>query len=173
MKTASLTKQQAIETKDLKTIQQIINPILGEKCWEASLSYGDELCLEIGRRIPYANKLMAGKEKGAWRLGTRATSWKLAYLDKMVASDKLETEEIKRKVMVVEGTSITAFDTSYPKLMFEVGFSNGYKLVLEPDEEEDLNFPYWELFTPQEMLLIVYPGSLWSYLPSNLPMKDS
>ena len=172
MKTASLTLQQATETKDLETIQQIINPILGQKCWEASHSYGDELCLEIGPRIPYANKLMAGKEKGAWRLGTRATSWKLAYGDKIVASNKLETEEIKRKVMLVEGASIIAFDISYPKLMFQVGFSNGYKLVLEPDEE-DLDFPYWELFTPQEMLLIVYPGSLWSYIPSNLPMIGS
>ena len=62
---------------DLEKIRQITHPILRENCWEASLSYGGELCLEIGERIPYTNKLMAGQEKGAWRLGTRATPWKL------------------------------------------------------------------------------------------------
>ncbi len=32
-------------------INAIAQPIIREVCWEASLSYGDELCLEVGEKI--------------------------------------------------------------------------------------------------------------------------
>jgi len=41
--------------------------------------------------------------------------------------------------------------------------------MLIPDAEDDSNLPYWELFTPYQMLLKVGPGAIWSYVRSDLP----
>lgn len=66
--------QKVSTAKDLKHLKNITNGIIGEICWRASLSYGDELTLHIGAKIPYSQKSMVAREKGAWILGTRATA---------------------------------------------------------------------------------------------------
>ncbi len=48
-----------------------------------------------------------------------------------------------------------------------VTFSNGCKLILLPNSEDDVDLPYWEIFTPDQMVLKVGPGAIWSYTSSN------
>ncbi len=161
--------QQVTKATDLEQLREITGGVLGETCWRASLSYGDELSLHMGARLPYSQKSMAGKEKGSWILGTRLTPWRLDSASEILATSEEDPEILKQKVHAIEGTTITMLETSYPELALSVTFSNGCKLMLIPDAEDDSNLPYWELFTPYQMLLKVGPGSIWSYVRSDLP----
>lgn len=38
---------------DLAPLRELTSGVIGETCWRANLSYGDELTLYIGARIPY------------------------------------------------------------------------------------------------------------------------
>ena len=164
--------QKITDNADLEKLREITNCIIGEPCWEARMSYGDELCLEIGDRIPILHRLMKGKEKGAWMLGTRGTDWTLESPTKeTIASSKEAPEVFKEKVKVIEDTTITAFETHYPDLILTVEFSNGYKLKIFPDLTDDFDLSYWELFTPNNMLLRLEPGAIWTYTRADVPMS--
>ncbi len=167
--TADLVQKVSQET-DLDKLREITRGILGEPCWEARLSYGDEVRLHIGDKIPYLHKKLAGKYKGSWILGTRGTEWKLESPSGIITTSAEEPEVFKQKVKVVEGTTITAFESSYPDLVLTVGFSNGCKLLVFPDLADDFDLSYWELFTPHNMLLTLEPGGIWTYTRSDVPM---
>ncbi|CBN57680.1 MULTISPECIES: hypothetical protein [Kamptonema] len=155
---------------DLVQLRSIVSVIIGELCWNARMSYGDELYLYIGERIPILNKLMKGKEQAAWMLGTRGTDWTLESPTKEIITSSKELPEVfKEKVKVIEGTTITAFETHYPDLILTVEFSNGCKLKIFPDLADDFDLSYWELFTPDNMLLTLEPGAIWTYTRADVP----
>lgn len=153
--------QQVRKPTDLEQLREITTKVIGEKCWRANLSYGDELSLHIGARLPYSQKSMTGKEKGAWILGTRGTAWKLDSLSETLVTSEDEPETIRQKIHVIEDNIITALETSYPELGLVVTFSNGYNLRLFPSAEEDFDLPHWELFTPYQTVIKVGPGAVW------------
>lgn len=159
---------QVTKSTDLEPLTEITSGALGETCWRASLSYGDELSLHIGARIPYSQKSMLGKEKGEWILGTRATSWRLDSSSETLATSEDEPEILKQKIQAIENTRITALSTSYPELALTVIFNNGCKLILFPRAEDNSDLPYWEIFTPSGMVLKVGPGAIWLYVRSDV-----
>lgn len=155
------------QPSDLEQLHQIISGVIGETCWKASLSYGDELTLHIGAKIPYSQKSMTGREKGAWILGTRATQWRLDSPTQTLVSSNDEPEIIRHKVDAIKDSTIAGIETYYRNLALTVTFSNGYKLILLPSSEDNVDLPYWEMFTPYQMVLKVGPGARWSYISSN------
>jgi hypothetical protein len=54
-----------------------------------------------------------------------------------------------------------------------MGFSNGYELILIPEIEDDSGLPYWEMFTPEAMVLKVGPNAMWSYNSVQMPIQLS
>ena len=148
-------------TNLVQQVREITTKVIGEKCWRANLSYGDELSLHIGARLPYLQKSMTGKEKGAWILGTRGTAWKLESPSETLVTSEDEPETIRQKIHAIEDNIITALETSYPELSLIVTFGNGYKLRLFPSAGEDFDLPHWELFTPYRTVLQVGPGAVW------------
>lgn len=159
--------QKVSTAKDLEHLKNITNGIIGEICWRASLSYGDELTLHIGAKIPYSQKSMVNREKGAWILGTRASAWRIESANETLTTSDEEAEIIRQKIQAIENTAITVFETNYPDLTLTLVFSNGCKLTLFPDTE-DFELPYWELFTPYKMFLKFGPDAIWSYTNSDL-----
>lgn len=158
--------QQVKEATDLSQLKKITNKIVGEICWRASLSYGSELVLDIGAKIPYSQKSMAGQLQGAWILGAQATSWRLSENFETVVNSSDEIEKIKEKICLIENTTVTQFDIAFPDLVLTIAFNEKYKLILTPDLN-DYDLPYWELFTPEQMVLKVGAGATWSYISSN------
>ncbi|MEC4894387.1 MAG: hypothetical protein SAL07_18215 [Oscillatoria sp. PMC 1051.18] len=190
---------QSIDSEtDLKQLQEIVKNICGEICWEAKLSYGDELSLEIGDKIPYSHKSMENKQKGSWRFGTRGSQWRLYSIyftldfpansqnnmsllysseisrnktTKLIVTSELEPEIIKEKIKLLEGIKVSKFEVDYPDLVLKIGFNNNYELQVLPDWEDDYDLPYWELFTPDKMVLQLGVGKSWSYQRSDLPIN--
>ncbi|MBI4641215.1 MAG: hypothetical protein HY731_11005 [Candidatus Tectomicrobia bacterium] len=161
--------QKVTRAADLDKLRELTGGIIGETCWRASLSYGDELRLHIGARLLYSKKSMMSKEKGAWMVGTRGTAWRLDSPSKTLATSEDDPEIVRQSIHHIEGTILTLFEISYPDLALRVTFNNGCTLILFPSAEDDSGLPYWELFTPYRMLLKVGPGARWSYIRSDLP----
>lgn len=160
----------APKDEDLTELKQVIRSMIGKTCWSARLSYGDELTLDIGGKIPYKQKVMEGKYKGEWILGTRGSEWTLESASGIITSTAEPAEVFKKKVKVIEGTTITAVETNYPDLVLIVGFSNGYQLKVFPDLEDDFDLSCWELFTPNNRLVTMEPGGIWTNRRSDVPM---
>ncbi|MFB2834836.1 hypothetical protein [Floridanema evergladense] len=147
---------------DIREIAEITMKAFLQICWKATLSYGDELSLHIGAKIPYSQKSMVGKEKGEWIVGTRGTPWQLKFGGETIATSEEDAENIRGKVKAIENNHISWFVPT-PELGFNMGFSNGYELILIPEIEDDSGLPYWEMFTPEAMVLKVGPNAIWSY----------
>ncbi|MFB2876955.1 RNA-directed DNA polymerase [Floridanema aerugineum] len=147
---------------DIREIAEITMKVFLQICWKATLSYGDELSLHIGAKIPYSQKSMAGKEKGEWIVGTRGNPWKLKSGGETIATSNEDAEIIRDKIKAIENNHISWFVPT-PELGFNMGFSNGYELILIPEIEDDSDLPYWEMFTPEAMVLKVGPNAMWSY----------
>jgi hypothetical protein len=157
------------KSEDLAEIQQIIKKIIGETCWETRMSYGDELDLHIGDKIPYEAKCLRGKFKGSWILGSRCSDWELKLGNKVIVTSL--AEDIKEQISVIENQIITDININYPELILSLKFSNGYEFSILPDLNDDSGVSCWELFTPDHKLLQIEPNYLWSYLPSNIPIN--
>jgi len=154
---------------DLEKLEEITSEIIDKVCWEASFSYGDELDLHIGAKIPYKHKFFTGKKKGEWILGSRGTDWLLYSNKEKIVSSEDDPDVMREKVKIIENTKIVNFRTNYPDLSLTVNFSNGCELTIIPNTEEDDKYDdisYWELFTPYDMVLEVGPGKKWSYRSS-------
>jgi hypothetical protein len=155
---------------DLDEINELVRGISNKKCWKASFSYGDELMLHIGARVAYSSKAMAGHEKGEWLLGTRGTDWSLTSgAEVIVTSDDL-SDVSRGKVQLIENTEVNDFQIDYPTLALVIVLGGSYSLSILPDREQrSFDLPYWELFTPNHMLLKVGPNNSWTYTRSDLP----
>lgn len=161
------------QNQDLDFVKEIITLILGKTCCKTIISYGDELRLEIGDRIACQPKAIAGQEESEWEFGTRGTDWQLiADSGNILTSSAENVELFKSKVKILESTTITKFETNYPDLVLTIGFSNGCELKLFPDLDDDCDVSCWELFTPNNMLLTLEPGGIWTYTRSDVPMGE-
>ncbi|GFE68255.1 hypothetical protein [Chroococcus sp. FPU101] len=157
----------------LELLRKIVSPIITLICWSVRISYGDEVKLHIGDKVPYSSKKLIYLEKGSWVFGTRGTDWKLLYQDQVITSSVLNVETFEQKIKVIEGSKISDFDIHYPSLVLTITFSNNYHLIILPDlEDDDSDVAYWELFTPEHMVIEVNPRFTWSYLPSNVPLTN-
>jgi hypothetical protein len=155
--------------EDLDIPKEIVSKVIGETCWKASLSYGDELRLHIGARMPYSHPALRGQEKGAWMLGTQGSAWNLSSSSKTLASSEDTLARINQELYDIEGSTIVAFEIDYPDLLPKIEVSNDRILTLILDSDDDFEIPYWELFTPYRKVLKVGPGTFWSYIRTDLP----
>jgi len=142
------TRKIITNINDLEFFSAIAKNLIKKPCWQTPISYGDELCLDFGQQIPYghnAHKFLAGKKKGEWEFGTRGTDWQLSAAPGNILTSSAENVELfKSKVKILEGTTITKFETHYPDLVLTIGFSNGYELKLFPDLAYDCDVSCWE-----------------------------
>ncbi|QUS61194.1 hypothetical protein [Synechocystis sp. PCC 7338] len=156
---SSVAKPQLIITQDY--FYHLIESIYGQICWQIRLDYGQELCLEIGKKIPYHSQILSGEFKGEWQLGTRASDWAIYkkrhptirnsdLLIKSSDNEKLIKQEIakinKQKIQKIE-----IVDLYY---LFDFGL---HSLII-PEQKTQDDLPLWELFMPDRQILEVYPN---------------
>lgn len=157
------------EASDIGQLHAIANRVVGEICWKAALSYGDELTLHFGEQIPYLQPSMAGRKKGAWILGTRGTAWQLDQpVGTTINAEADLLSILKREVRQLEGSILQSLDIGYPVLSLSLNFSQGSQLTITPSiRDDEFDLPYWELFTPDCQVLKVGPKTSWSLISAN------
>jgi hypothetical protein len=153
--------QQVNHPDDLLKLHDITSRILGQYCCRAWLGYGDELKLRFGQTCQ------------EWYLGGRGSNWILyAEKDEITNSSDI-VDNANAKLALLTNASIVSFETSYPDLSLAVIFENNMRLQIISEfdtEEEAPRLAYWELFTPDHMLLEVGPKSQWRFKSSKLPI---
>ena len=99
--------QKVTNASDIKQVEALVRGILGETCWKAHLSYGGELRLEIGAKLPYLQTSMAGKERGTWMLGVRGSGWVLESPAETLVNSRDTLAVIEQRIHDVENAGIT------------------------------------------------------------------
>jgi len=160
-------------SSDLYKLHQIIEGIVGKRCWRVGFSYGGELRLHLGAKIPYGNPKMVGQKKGEWRLGTGGTTWEL-FTPKGLVNSKSGTEQnLEKKAKVLEGSRVANIEVSVPSNILTFTFTNKCLFRVIPGAEDDkYDLPYWKLFMPDDMLVAFGPGKHWSCKPSDVPISN-
>jgi hypothetical protein len=147
--------QSVTNPADIDQLKEIVKAIIGERCWRAQLSYGDELTLHFGAKVPYSQRSMAGQYKGSWILGTRATAWRLDCAQESWVTSEDRLNVIREKIQAIANTTVTGFEPTYPDLGLHVMFDKRYQLTLLPKEKEENDLPHWELFFPDQLSIQV------------------
>lgn len=142
---------------DLELILRLIEPLIGEYCIEASLSFGTELYLEF--------KQKALNELGDWTITTRASDWHIEKSSKIILTSHEEYNILERKVQRLVNTQIVKLDIVYETLSFIAQFGNQDILVIKPFLDEDVEgVADWRIYTPEKMVVEVGPGRFWDYV---------
>ncbi|XWK89160.1 MAG: hypothetical protein U7127_03570 [Phormidium sp.] len=140
--------REVTQLTDIREIAEITMKVFLQICWKATLTYGDELSLHIGAKIPYSQKSMAGKQKGEWIVGTRGNPWQLKSGGETIANSEEDAESIRGKVKAIENNHISWFVPT-PELDFNRASSNAFfysDLALLEVEPPRSSFPgsTWE-----------------------------
>lgn len=162
----------ANQKPDIEQIISVITqPIIGEICHQVRFSYGDELRLDFGKMSAYSHPKLAHLRKGSWQFGTRATPWILKQGERTLTSslsgdidaeiDDSEIDAVKKVLQQLENKEVINLLIDARNISLTLVFQGDYKLILEPDLQDDSGLPYWELFMPTEQVLTVGPGLFW------------
>lgn len=162
--------EQLIKAVDVARLYRIIQGMIGKRCWQAAFTYGGDLRLQIGARIPYKNPNMAGKKKGSWIFGTCGTPWVLITPEGSVSSGDGDEEELEERLKVIQNSTVIGFGLSLPNEAVSVTFSNKCRLDVTPTaRDRKYGLPYWELFTPDNRLVAFGAGGRWSHKRADVP----
>ncbi len=162
----------ANQKPDIEQIISVITrPVIGEICHQVIFSYGDELRLDFGEMYAYTHPKLAHLRKGSWQFGTRATPWVFKQGDRILTSslpvnidaeiDELKIDAVKKVLQQLENKELIDFMIYARNISLILLFEGDYKLILEPDLQDDSGLAYWELFMPTEQVLTVGPGFFW------------
>ena len=152
---------------DAEQLAQAAQGLVGQRRWKVRLAYGDELHLHLGDRVSYSSPRMAGRQRGAWRLGTRASDWTVRRAEQTIAStDAPEAVEIALPGMI-EGGAVSALEPSADDSGVRIAFDNESVLMIVPAADEDWSLAAWELSTPAGLFIERGPGRVWGQWRSN------
>ncbi len=151
-----------INSHDLQALTQLASNLIGETCWRVNFSYGDELMLHFGDRLPYRQASMSGQEKGAWILGTRVSPWQIYAAGAMVADSETNAAELSTQIRLPIGKKVRDVKLDPATMQLSIEFTDDLSLVLQPELDSEAGLPEWELFMPSGMVL--QAGRVWSLL---------
>ncbi len=157
----------ANQKPDIEQIISVITkPMIGEICHQVIFSYGDELRLDFGEMSAYNHPKLAHLRKGSWQFGTRATPWVFQQGDRILTSSlpvdtDAEIDTVKKVLQQLENKKLINLVIDARNISLTLLFEGDYKLILEPDLQDDSGLAYWELFMPTEQVLTVGPGLFW------------
>jgi hypothetical protein len=75
--------------------------------------------------------------------------------------DEVEIDAVKKVLQQLENKELIDFAIDAHNISLTLVFEGDYKLILEPDFQDDSGLPYWELFMPTEQVLTVGPDFFW------------
>ncbi len=153
-------------------LPRALRQLIGRECWKAAFTYGGELSLHFGARLPYDTAKMAGRKRGEWILGTRGTRWILVTPTQSLSSDSETEEQLDRKVKALKRGKVVSFEQVSSR-DWVMTFSNGCFFHIAPSaDDQEAGLPYWELFTPNDTVITFGPGDALSSERSDVPMSN-
>ncbi len=149
-----------VNSHDLQALNQLARNLVGETCWRVNFSYGDELMLHFGDKLPYRQASMSGQKKGAWILGTRISAWQINSTGSMIAESATDSIELTDLVRVLIDKRVLDVKVDEATMQLRITFTDDLSLLLLPESAQSAGLPDWELFMPDGMVL--QAGQIWS-----------
>jgi hypothetical protein len=115
--------------------------------------------MEFGSPIPPLNQ--KGRVHGEWHLWIYDCAWRLDEGNTVLVASEDERSKIERAIQCIEGRILTSVVVVPPALETSFDFENKIVLHLFPIYTE--NVEHWMLFTPEKKVLVIGPGTNWSY----------
>lgn len=148
-------------------VETELRSLIGKKCWKAAFSYGGDLRLHIGGRVSYGIPQMAGKKKGEWVFSTCATQWVIVSHEHSMQSVGHTQAVLEEQAKNLEARRITGISATRQG-MCAIAFSGNWTLIVLPNaSDKKYKVPYWELFMPQDKVIICGPGDQWAVKSAN------
>jgi hypothetical protein len=139
--------------RDGELLPEILSLLLDQICWSVKMSYGDEIHLHIGDKVPSPRRKSEDDYQGSWVVGTRGAPWTLTGRGRSIASSEEAIEEIEKRLTVLEGMPVTAIDIQYPEAILIWQFDGDYLFTITPDRNEESELADWEILTPERTIL--------------------
>ena len=149
-----------VNSNDLQALIQLVCKLIGETCWEVNFSYGDELMLHFGERLPYPQACMSPREKGVWIFGTRISPWQVNLAGSIVADSEADSIDLIDRVRVLIGKKVLGAKIDEVTMQLSIEFTDSLNLLLIPESDQSAGLPDWELFMPNGM--VIQAGRVWS-----------
>lgn len=161
--------QNIVSRADIQELELLLSKLIGLSCWRVSPAYGQSLYIDIGDEVIFFAKQDGEVEKeGEWVLGTCGTTAVISRSDTILFNSNTDWDSSIETIHFLENRKILSIDLDYSNLTLILTLENNFSLSILPTKmDEGIDFPYWELYTPSEMIVEVGPGSVWSYLPIN------
>ena len=163
MANKKISFSQLIKKVRFVQLYRVLQGLKGKKCWKAGFTYGGEMHLHFGARIPYRNPSMAGESKGTWILGSCGTPWHLVAPDGSITSEDHDEAELSLDLRQLEGATVVDIGLSLPDGTLTLFFTKKRRLQVVPSaRDRRYQIPYWELSMPNHRLVAFGPGNRWS-----------
>ncbi|MBE9116181.1 hypothetical protein IQ249_09765 [Lusitaniella coriacea LEGE 07157] len=146
-------------SKDISKIRKKINPLLGKQAWNVSLGHGSFITLEFGR--PCLPAESSAKIHGEWHLWVYCCAWRLEKENRVIAASEDPRSKLEEAVKNLEGLVIQSINLLNPAL--DTVFIFEQQIVLRLFSIHSQDYEHWMLFTPDENVLTIGPGTDWSY----------
>lgn len=144
------------------TAQEIVERAVGSLCWRAKRGFATFLTFDFGDRVPGRVR-----DHGEWHLWVYAGDWKLCGPKGSLATDQDDQAVIEEAIRPFNDKRLTRARVDPLTLKATFAFEQGLELDVGPNsDEETSDCDWWLLYTPEDRVLVVGPGSSWSYTSS-------
>jgi hypothetical protein len=150
---------------DILTILEKVNKLIDQTVTEVDAVLSRGIYLNFGEQ----RRRLLGKANQRviiypWQLNLLAGNFQLLkndyiYMDIQISS----TQTDSRLLNFFQSEKIVQLDIEYPTLELIVKFTNSKTLRSIPNISSEWNVPYYQFFTPENMVLEIGPKFVWSY----------
>lgn len=146
-------------------VTSTVVPLLGKRAWGAKLGMGSFITAELGEILPPTRKWR--REHGEWHLWITYAAWRLERGSDILAACEDPRPKSQAAVESLNGLTLVSVDMLSPALDTLFVFDSDVRLRLFPVYSE--GYEHWQLFTPDGNVLILGPGTSWTYQDASVP----
>lgn len=143
----------------LNEAESWVSQLAGKRLLRASFSYGGELRLHFGTSIPYRKPGLAGRTRGEWVLGLRATPWVLAANGAILSRSHDEQQHALRQFEDLAGKPLAETRLRHSDAAVTLRFADDswFMALTEPRRRAAKSLSLWELLTPEDVFVVAHP----------------
>lgn len=158
-----------ITQADIQNIEQYLTPILGKKSWGAALGHGSFITIEFGESMS-SNRQQ--RYRGEWHLWVYCCVWYLEKNGEFLVASEDSRSKLETAIQYLDNRVLNSVKLLPPAFETIFNFDEGVILHLFPVYSEE--YEHWKLYTPDGNVLVIGPGTNWSYEnASAVPSKDT
>ena len=164
------------DTINRSVIQSKIAPLIGQRAWQPNQGIGSFLTFEFGTKVPrkpIKSKLLKRIRKGPqldrgeWHLWIYMCEWRIEKGSEILAGSEDDHSKVEIALQSFNNKTLTSMEilSSFLDTLFI--FED--EVNLRTFSRDSKECEHWMLFTPDENVLSLGPGSSWSYSKSSEP----